>query len=547
MIDFFKKIYLNLTLKEKRLVLFFLILFLISAFVLIFIFFQKSTISVPKSGGAIRLGIIGQPANINFVLAKNQSDNILINLLFAPLSKLADKIEPVNDSNLWRLRLKENLFWSDGKKITSDDIVFTIFKIKEAQDNSLLYPFWKNIEAERLSELEVQFKLGEKYSFFSEILNNFYIVPKHIFADLPVLNWNLSEYNFHPISNGKYIVDSINISKSGFISEIILKINKYYLEQKPYINQINIKFYPNQENLFKAFNNGEIDVFPFVNLNDFSKLDFKRPFNIFSFPVLNYYGVFINQSKNLGLKDLNVRRAMFISLDRSELVNKVFNGFSNPAFNPLPWFNDFKIENNFNLDEANKILDESGWKLNDSKIREKKIKDTLIQLNFKLHVPDSEFLIKTADILAESWSKIGIKIEIIKSGPDELLEKNIMNRDYELIIFGNAIYPNFNLYPFWHSSFIFYPGLNLALYSNNKVDDLLINLYQKLNIDKNQILNNILENIYNDYPAIFLYQPKYLMITSKNIYGIKELLINNEEDMFSDINLWYLKTKRVFK
>lgn len=556
MISFLKKIYLNLTSKEKKYFLAFVIFLFASAFVLSFIFLKKSTIEVPKIGGEIKIGIIGQPININPVLAENNADKILVNLLFVPISDLAEKIEPINNLdllnkreeannlNIWRVRLKENIFWSDGKKITSDDIIFTISKIKEAKDKSLLYSFWKNIEVNRVSELEMQFNLNENYSFFKEILSNFYIAPKHIFADLPVLNWHLSEYNLNPISNGFYKFDSISIEKNGFISGLLLKTNDYYLNQKPYISQINIKFYPNEESLLKAFNAGGIDVFILDNFKKIS--DLKRPYNLKAFPISNYYAVFINQSQNLALKENEVRKAMFISVDRNKLINEIFNGYAIPAFNPLPWFNK-NLNDDENINLASKILDDAGWEINESGIREKQIKNNTIQLNFKLIVPDIDFLVQTANILAENWSKIGIKINIIKVDPQKIILENIENRDYELILFGNAIYPKFNLYPFWHSSFIFAPGLNLSLYNNSSTDKLLLDLYQKPNIDQNETISKILENIKNDNPAIFLYEPKYLLVSPRNIYGINEFLINSKEDIFKNINEWYLKTKRVFK
>ncbi|MGB9609091.1 MAG: ABC transporter substrate-binding protein, partial [Minisyncoccia bacterium] len=218
------------------------------------------------------------------------------------------------------------------------------------------------------------------------------------------------------------------------------------------------------------------------------------------------------------------------------------------VFGPLQWFSQAKnLKDEFKPDEASKILEDAGWKLNDQGVREKNIKNNIIQLNFKLIVPDIDFLLKTADFLAENWSKIGIKINILKINPKDLLSNNILNRDYELILFGNAIYPKFNLYPFWHSAFIFYPGLNLSLYKNDLVDKSLVDLYQKTNINQEETILNILQNIKNDYPAIFLYQPKILLISSKNIYGINEFLIYNFEDIFSNAKDWYLKTKRIFK
>jgi peptide/nickel transport system substrate-binding protein len=540
-----KQAYKHLTPKERKIIILFTFIALASLFSLFLIFLKNSTKEVPKNGGEIKIGFVGQPTNINPVLIQNEIDNYLVRLLFSDLNTLSSNIEPEENGKVWRVRLKENIFWSDNKKITSDDVIFTLEKIKESQNNLAFYSFWKNILIQRSSELEVKFILDKPYSFFPEILNNFFVIPKHIFADIPIQNWRLSEYNLKPISNGPYILDKINIEKNGFISFALLKTNSYYPNQKPFISRIILQFYPNSQELLKNFNLGKVDVFPENNIKNLENI--KRPYNFYNFLLSSYYAIFINQTQNLALKEINVRKAMSLAINKNEIVESIFKNNYLPISNPLPWFN-LEPKDEYNPELANKILNDNGWELNSLGIREKKIGKDTIQLKFEMIVPDIESLKKTAQKIKNYWSQIGIETEINFIDPQSLALNNLKNRNYELILFGNTIYPPLDLYPFWYSGFIFWPGGNLALYNNSSADKLMEAIHKDANKkDLNQNLQNLLQIIHDDYPAIFLYSPSYFLITTKNIYGIEKFLISNQNELFKNIYQWYTKTKRVFK
>ena len=543
--SYFKTIYSHLTQKEKKLIFIFSIIALISLITLFLIIIKNKTIEVPKTGGNLKLGLVGQLVNTNPVLLQNEADANLVRLLFSNLSELSSNIEPEEDGKVWRVRLKENIFWSDSKKITSDDIIFTLEKIKESKNDLAFYSFWQNVLIQRSSELEIKFILDKPYSFFPEILDNFFIVPKHIFADIPLENWKLSEFNLKPVSNGPYKIKNLNIEKTGFISFADLETNFYYPDQKPFIPQITVKFYPNNESLIKDFNLGQVDAFVLNSPTNLSLI--KRPYNSKDYPISNYYAVFINQSENLALKDINVRKAMSLSLNHEELVQNIFKNNVLPIYSPLPWFKN-EPKDEYNPDLASKILEDNGWKLNADGIREKKIDKDTIQLKFNLILPDIDFLKRTAEELKKYWSKIGIQITISPSDPQFLALNNLKTRNYELILFGNIIYPKLDLYPFWHSKFVFWPGANLSLYNDTSSDDLMLQIQKdikKENLDKNLTL--LLENIHNNYPAIFLYSPNYILITNKNINGIETNLVSNSDEILKNIKSWYIKTKRVFK
>ena len=92
------------------------------------------------------------------------------------------------------------------------------------------------------------------------------------------------------------------------------------------------------------------------------------------------------------------------------------------------------------------------------------------------------------------------------------------------------------------------PGLNLSLYENKKSDKLLeearISSDQDERTKKYQEMQNIL---IEDAPCVFLYNPYYLYLTSKNIKGIELKKIINPSKRFDNTPNWYTKTKRAWK
>jgi peptide/nickel transport system substrate-binding protein len=103
-------------------------------------------------------------------------------------------------------------------------------------------------------------------------------------------------------------------------------------------------------------------------------------------------------------------------------------------------------------------------------------------------------------------------------------------------------------FPFWHSSQKKDPGLNLGLYENKKVDKLLEENRQNLDKEKRaELLKEFQEILIEEAPAVFLYNPDYLYFVSKEIKGIKPGIITTPSQRFSNIEQWYIKTKRAWR
>ena len=137
---------------------------------------------------------------------------------------------------------------------------------------------------------------------------------------------------------------------------------------------------------------------------------------------------------------------------------------------------------------------------------------------------------------------------MIPVAPDDITDANIRTRNYQMLLFGNILKHNPDVFAFWHSSERFFPGLNLSLYENKKVDTLLESIRKNFNIDaRKKDIEKLQDFIVNDYPAVFLYSPNYLYVTTNKLKGFETTAIVTPADRFDGIATWHFNTKRVFK
>lgn len=544
--SWFKKIFFAFSSKEKLSFVLALGIFVISGFFLLGIFIRNNTKPAPAIGGEYSEAIVGQPAFINPLLADTFTDKTISRLTFSSVADLAEKIESDKSGKIWRVRLKEGLRWSDGEKLTSDDVIFTLQKIQDPQTSSPFFGSWQGVVANRASELEVQFNLSSPYGFFADNLANLYPVPKHIFADTPASNWRLAEYNLEPIGSGAYTFDTLKKQEDGFISKYALKPNKFYSGNQPFIGAVVFNFFTSQKDAIASFNSGFSDGLPQVFPEDIKEL--KRTYDLHSFPLSNYYAVFFNESQSIALENPEVRKALSLAVNRDLIIKNALSGHGKKQAGPLPQSGETSEFQNFNREVASQILENSGWKIGEGGIREKKIKNELVKLEVQFVSPEKDFLKKTAEMISEDWRAVGVDVKLQTLSAEELLSNQVKNRSYQALLFGNLVNSSEDLFSFWHSSERFYPGLNLSIYNNKNVDRLIEDVRESLTVEnKNAAQNELLRLIDRDVPAIFLYSQPYLFLTTKDIQGIEETKLEDFSDRAKEIRNWYVKVSRTFK
>jgi len=288
-------------------------------------FFHAVTVPVPVTSAAYREGIVGQPTRINPVAPGTDADRDLVHLLFIGLLDLAESYAVSEDGQTWTVKLNPDAKWSDGKPLTSDDVVFTVELIQNTDARSPLFPTWRGVIVNRISERSVEFTLRTPYVFFVDNLKELRVIPKHIFSVIPPANLYLSEFNLEPVGSGPYAFSSFKKQKDGFISEYYLVTNKYTVGKKPFIKDFVVKFYRSSGALIDAFNANDVDGFGGLDANHSDELTLRHA--IFEKQVPQYYAVFINKDAKNGLGRNAVFDALSLAMDKEKLTNTILSGF----------------------------------------------------------------------------------------------------------------------------------------------------------------------------------------------------------------------------
>lgn len=168
-------------------------------------------------------------------------------------------------------------------------------------------------------------------------------------------------------------------------------------------------------------------------------------------------------------------------------------------------------------------------------------------LQFTIVTINQPQLVEVANLIKDYWQKIGVTVNVTAVEISEL-KSIIKERNYDALLYGEAIGSEPDLYPFWHSSQKNDPGLNLSEYENKNVDTLLKDARETLDNNEKQTKYEKLQDIIiEDAPALFLYNPDYIYWVSAKIKGFQTTKIVDPAKRFSNVTNWYIKTKRIWK
>ena len=532
-------------------------------------YYLSVTKLIPTVGGEYTEGIpidsAGIPTTINPILSITRPiDKLISSVVFSSLFTYNNQGQLINDlikdynisedGKKYTFHLKDNILWHDGESLTAEDVIFTINLLQDSNYNPVGTKEWntEKIKAFNPDDKTIIFELSEPYAPFLNKLT-FGILPKHLWTDVSSDKFSLVDLNLEPVGSGPFIFDSIKKNTTRDIVSYKLIRNKNYYNKPPYLEKLIFKFYQNQDALTEAYIQKEITGFGFSDYTKISQFKNKNDTSVHAINIPQYFPVLLNQTESIPLANEKIRQALQYATDRDELIEKVFYGYAEKIYSPLirPFIaKDFNYDENlikYSPEDAEKILDAAGWKKKDnSPFRQKDNEELKIQL-VTTEIND---LLKTVNLLKEQWERVGIKTELIKSDNKLNIRQKYLNpRKYESLLLGLEYSGNDpNLFFFWHSTGKKDPGLNFTLYDNEKVDKLLEESKQTIDLsEKNKIYVEISQQLLKDIPALFLYSPKYMYIINKKINGVDLQAVIKTTDRFNEITNWYTKTKRVKK
>lgn len=124
----------------------------------------------------------------------------------------------------------------------------------------------------------------------------------------------------------------------------------------------------------------------------------------------------------------------------------------------------------------------------------------------------------------------------------------IRPRKYDALLFGQIINHESDLFAFWHSSQRKDPGLNVAMYTNAKVDKILEDAFTTTDAgERTGKYAQFEDEVEKDMPAVFLYSPSFIYVVSKDLGNVDIGHMISPADRFLNAYVWYTEKDNVWK
>ncbi len=237
-----------------------------------------------------------------------------------------------------RYKLREHVTWHDGAPFTSADVKFTYAAIMNP-DNDIIsrhgYDVVKRVDTPDAHT--VIFHLKHRFSpfvatVFGESDSPYGVLPAHLLAKEKSIND--VPFNSLPIGTGPFRV--VRWERGNQIE--LTRYDKFFLG-KPKLKSIIIKLIPDENTEITQLQTHEIDWFFEVSVNAYKALRrmSTNDARIVLTPINGYEGVMFNTGKG-PTKDVRIRRAIQLALDKTSLVHSLTFGAADVATQDLPSF-----------------------------------------------------------------------------------------------------------------------------------------------------------------------------------------------------------------
>lgn len=414
-----------------------------------------------QRGGIVRIGTTDQIDSLNPFVAFNAQSYIAFVMTYPILVQYdenlefegdyAESWETSDDGLVWTFKLKPGGKWSDGQPLTAEDAAWTgttILKYKDGAGASLA-PFLSHIKTlEAPDENTLVITYEQAVGNVLPQLQQFFILPKHVWEPRvgnkgKGLKTFKVESELPVVGGGAFFISKFD--KKG---TTIYEKNPGYYDgpETPYVDAVGLQYFTNEDAMFAAFKSGELDVIDELPLKAVESLKQDDRFVVESTPGAQVNNVIFNSNPkkpdNRELLDPKVREAIAHAIDRDEIANTVYAGLAKPVasiVSPVSgdWVNpDLKPEE-FDLDLANQILDEAGYKKGSDGIRRDKEGE---KMAYEVITPTGvQGMNREFEIVRNGVDQIGIKLTQ-KALDDTTAFEEIGAPDYKYLTFDMSMW-----------------------------------------------------------------------------------------------------------
>ena len=498
--------------------------------------------SGPKQGGTFLDVSFGDAVTMQPLLAQDSASSSRIDLIYGGLlsynkqleyeGDLAKSYKVSADKLSIAFELKDNLVWSDGKPLTSDDVKFawdTMLDPKTEYPYASLYDSFAGLEV--TGPKTFVFKLKEVFAPALGYAAGVQPLPKHIFGNV---NINDNPHNTKPpVSSGPFIFKEwVRDDHATFVA------NDKYNGGRPNLDNYVFRVVKDATVSYSMLKTGEADASD-IQPQDYDDAKASQVFNTYRYYYFAAAWDYIGFNLKLPMfADKRVRQALSMALDKKKMVERIRLGFAKPQYSiypsTSPVFTDDLPKWEYDAAKAKALLDEAGWKAGSDGIRAKDGKRFRVRVHFNAGNKRRE---QIATVVQQYWKEVGVEVEVNQEDWGAYLKRVNETKDFDCIVLGwVGGYEPHGQSNIWGTG----KGQNSIGYSNPKIDELfkkgVTESYEMK--DRKSIYIEIQKILAEEQPYIFLW-------TMENLVGINKRLKGVDPEPLGwqwNIDKWYSET-----
>ncbi|WP_282939603.1 ABC transporter substrate-binding protein [Paenibacillus sp. RC67] len=444
------------------------------------------------------------------------------------------------DNQTYKITIRNNANWTDGKPVTAQDVEFTInlivnpktvttqrsaiFALDGLNEKGMLPAGQEKISSIKVIDdkhLELKTARPVDPNLLYERLTDLLIVPKHVLesADPATLNQNPFWRNPN-VTSGPY--KFVKYENKAYVE---LAANENYYRGAPKIAKVFVKIMP-ASNMVAQLQSGELDMNAAQGSGNIPASEWKT---VKTFANLRteeqqtrrYNSIEINMER---FPDKKVRQALAYAIDRQMIVDQLMPGAGElqdgPYSNSHPYHDKNVKSYGFDPEKAKQLLKEAGFDMNKP---------------IELIVPTGDKTREMAgNIIQQNFQAIGLKVKQVNFDFPTTVSR-LVKGDFDLTLssFGSLMDPDGPATVYRSTA-----ALNDMRYKSKTVDDLFNRGMNETDKDKRfQIYKELQNTIQEDVPLITVYSEYNLIAISKAIEGKGGVT----DGMHYSVNEWYRK------
>ena len=368
----------------------------------------------PQPGGRLTIALPADPLSLhpradelvtNWTVMSQIYDALMeVDHQFEPVPVLADDFEIAEDGSAYTFTIPSDVFFHNGDLLTADDVAYTHQWMSSPENGGARSFYYERVESvEAVDDVTVVFTMSGPDGTFLRRAASTFIVNADYHEEF---GWE--RQSLEPIGTGPFLLDSWD--RGDLLT--LFRFDDYF-DGPAYLDEIQFRVIDQASNRRSALENGSVDAVWDLPLSD--DLDLEEDNGVQSFQVTNLDCAHIALNNNhSALSDRNVRLAMQYAIDRSELVDVIYQGQAVEATSHLSpalfyWHQDILESGRQLTERAIELLEEAGWVEGAGGVRERNGE----RLSFTCIAPDGQDpRAAGAEAVAGMLANIGVEMDV---------------------------------------------------------------------------------------------------------------------------------------